>query len=246
MLAAVGVASAAGSLLTLPLWTALFTLGAFAAVVAVLLRSRRLALALIALAFVGGGTVALLLKGSSKDPASRPTSSASDSRGPPESARLAGMERKIDALIEQLAVEAADTTVPLRDLRPLRAAILEYLNRLRDRQGLQALDRSDVLERAAQSHVADMLEHDEFDHVGSKGDTFRDRAGAGWKPLSEAIAFRVNPTSWVSLLKDLQASPVHRKLLVSPASTRAGVGIDFGSFQGSESTVITLVIGARR
>ena len=244
LLAAVGVASAAGSLLTLPLWIALLTLGAFAGVAALLLHNRRLAFVVVAVVFVVGGTVALVLGGSSDHVDPRQAQVARDSDPPDNNQRLRRLERRIDALILQLAAAEVDTSVPLPDLQPLRAAILEYINRLRDRKGVAPLRRSVVLERAAQRHVADMLKSNTFDHAGSKGESVEDRIGGGWRSFGELIAYGFKPFGWVDLLKDLQASASHRQALETPVHRYAGIGVDLGPFQGSDATVLTIVVGS--
>lgn len=78
------------------------------------------------------------------------------------------------------------------DLSALRQEALALVNTARAEAELSDLKPSEILDRAAQDHAADMLEHDYHDHVSPQGDTPFDRfiaaGGSSWALSGENIA----------------------------------------------------------
>ncbi|WP_209427179.1 CAP domain-containing protein [Pararhodobacter sp. SW119] len=78
------------------------------------------------------------------------------------------------------------------DLPTLRNEALTLVNTVRAEAGLSGLEPSDILDRAAQDHAADMLARDYHDHVSPEGDTPFDRfivaGGSSWALSGENIA----------------------------------------------------------
>lgn len=134
-----------------------------------------------------------------------------------------------------LAQEAAN-------LNELREAALERANVSRDEAGLQSLTRSDVLDDAAQSHAADMLERDFYNHVSPEGETPFDRflaaGGDRWAVSGENIATCTGcsvpaDVDRVDAFQDgWMQSPGHRENILSGGFDSFGFGI-----AGSGSTV---------
>ncbi|WP_176562640.1 CAP domain-containing protein [Paracoccus liaowanqingii] len=121
------------------------------------------------------------------------------------------------------------------ELAELREAALERTNASREDADLGALTRSDVLDDAAQSHAADMLERDYYDHVSPEGETPFDRflatGGNSWAVSGENIATCTGcaappDVDRVDAFHDgWMQSPGHRENILSEGFNSFGFGI---------------------
>jgi uncharacterized protein YkwD len=228
------VASAVGSALLAPPWVVVITVAAFAAALAWLLPARRRLLA--------GLSVVLLLAGGALG--LRAAITSPPARKEPD--LLARLEAKINGLLEEKSARAAKAKIPLQDLAPLRAALLEYINRVRDRRGLAPLQRSVGLERTAQRQVHDMLTRDYFGHTGPNGEPVSRRPPPSWSRLGENLAYVIGtPKDYLPRIIGMwNRSASHHRILVSSGFTHAGVGIGFGRLGTKRATVVDVTFGA--
>ncbi|WP_209428143.1 CAP domain-containing protein [Pararhodobacter sp. SW119] len=122
------------------------------------------------------------------------------------------------------------------DLSTLRQKALELTNTARAEAELPKLEPSDILDRTAQEHAADMLERDYHDHVSPDGDTtpfdrFIATGGSNWAISGENIAtcercpvppdagrVRAFHEGWMQ-------SPGHRENILSDGFDSFGFGI---------------------
>ncbi|MGZ3218194.1 CAP domain-containing protein [Paracoccus sp. T5] len=121
------------------------------------------------------------------------------------------------------------------NLDKMRDAALELTNASRGEAGLETLTRSDVLDEAAQTHAADMLERDYYDHVTPEGQTPFDRflsaGGNNWAVNGENIATCTGCSTPPDLPRveafhdGWMQSPEHRDNIMSQGFDSFGFGI---------------------
>ncbi|NNU79150.1 CAP domain-containing protein [Halovulum dunhuangense] len=113
------------------------------------------------------------------------------------------------------------------------AGILDHGNRARAAAGLAPLRASDRLNRAAQSHAEAMARAGRLSHtLGSSSPVSRARGvGYAYRSLAENIAYRTSPGRADAnalaqvFVEQWMASPPHRRNLLNPALTEAGIGV---------------------
>ncbi|MBW8640665.1 CAP domain-containing protein [Hoeflea sp. WL0058] len=144
---------------------------------------------------------------------------------------------RISALLVLLAVFMTSpvSMVGAADLEVLRERALALVNEAREKQELTVLQRSTLLDKAAQSHAEDMMERDYYSHSSPEGDTvsdrFRDRGGSRWKLVAENIATcsgcDTPPTvdRVVAFQKGWMDSPGHRENILKAGLDSFGFGI---------------------
>jgi Cysteine-rich secretory protein family len=108
------------------------------------------------------------------------------------------------------------------------------VNATRVSHGLRPLHPAPTLERAAQAHSTDMLQHNYFAH----GD-FGGRMSAFQVPgpaVGENIAWGAGRYARAgSIVREWLESPEHRANLLRPGYSRIGIGVARGSFLGAGS-----------
>jgi uncharacterized protein YkwD len=113
------------------------------------------------------------------------------------------------------------------------AAVLALINARRAERGLPALAWSDQLAAAAQAHADDCARRNRGGHTGSDGAKLRERlARAGWEPgyASENWANARSVEHAVSMWWNESAGGPHRRNILGPNYTEAGIGVARGAW----------------
>lgn len=131
--------------------------------------------------------------------------------------------------------------------------MLELVNAFRARGGscpsgpfspVPPLVANEALGRAARAHSDDMADNDMFDHTGSDGSTFADRAfAAGYDADPRAENIAAGNTDAAGTFSQWANSDGHCRNMTSSSHTEIGVGFASG---GSWGAYWTQVFGARR
>ncbi|GAA3047794.1 CAP domain-containing protein [Streptomyces glomeratus] len=108
----------------------------------------------------------------------------------------------------------------------MRSEVIRLTNAQRIQAGCPALTSDTALTKAAQSHTADMADHDFVDHTGSDGSSLVDRAQAagytGWSALAENVA--AGQTTAADVVNSWMNSPGHRANILNCSLKQIGVG----------------------
>lgn len=136
------------------------------------------------------------------------------------------------------------------NLEQFRQEALDLTNIARTQEGLAELGPSDVLDEAAQSHAADMLQRNFYSHVTPDGETPFDRfvemGGNRWAVSGENIATCSGCTTppdagrVQAFHKGWMQSPEHRENILSGGFDSFGFGI---SGEGSETYAVQTFSG---
>jgi uncharacterized protein YkwD len=121
--------------------------------------------------------------------------------------------------------------------------VLFLLNHERRAHGLAPLMLDARLEQAARSHSADMLQHGYFAHDGRQGawDT-RVRRYVTSPLLGEVLEFGTGTYATAGgMVSAWMHSPAHRRVILTPALRRVGLGILTGTYRGE--TDVTMATG---
>jgi len=119
------------------------------------------------------------------------------------------------------------------------ASMIEMINQVRVKEGLEPLRVDPRLSRMAKDHSRDMKDNRFAGHLspGKGGVPERARAhGLGNYQVKENIALA---PGLVQAMNNLLQSPVHRATLLDPEMTHLGVGIAFDDSQGTRNYYIT-------
>jgi uncharacterized protein YkwD len=135
-----------------------------------------------------------------------------------------------------------------------RKATLCLLNKERAQAGLKSIRADQKLREAADTHSADLVARQFFDHVAPDGGTLTDRVDAvdylkattsSWM-LAENIGWGSGSfASPKSMVRSWMESPGHRANILNPAVRDAGIGIAIGSPRGGDGATYTLDLGRR-
>jgi uncharacterized protein YkwD len=154
---------------------------------------------------------------------------------------LKGLLPAIVALILILPASPACVNVPVQTIIPPSASLLDVQEQaLLDAINVQRLGGGIARERSAE-----MVSQGYFSHTGPQGDTryltLLTREGATYAVAGETLALNCCwlPDSAGAAMSGFLASPVHRELLMRPAFTRAGVGVEIGA---DGKTIYTVVL----
>lgn len=112
----------------------------------------------------------------------------------------------------------------------LQQEVLERVNRLRSRHGLEPLRAHPELVGAAQSHSVDQARMNRMTHAGSDASTVAARVqrhGYGFAMVAENVAGG-HPTA-EAVVEGWRTSRLHRELMLSPDAAQAGLGYAFRS-----------------
>lgn len=138
------------------------------------------------------------------------------------------------------------------NLRQVERSTLCLLNAERDRRGMRDLQVNFRLARAADRHVADMVEHRYFGHDSRNGDSFSDRIrAAGY--LSRVGSWIVGENlAWGSgsmgsaekIVEAWMDSPGHRANILNARYREIGIGLIEGSPRSGDGATYATEFGA--
>jgi uncharacterized protein YkwD len=131
------------------------------------------------------------------------------------------------------------TTIP-----EARQAILARINSLRRAHNLVQLSPDAALDTVAQDYSDRMAREGFFAHVAPDGTDLRKRlaaAGPAYRSAGENLGLAPGP---LSAHFGIEHSPGHRKNLLSPQFTHAGIGVTFQTVEGRPQAIVTEVFSA--
>lgn len=131
------------------------------------------------------------------------------------------------------------TTVP-----EARQAILARINHLRLAYKLSPLSPDSALDAVAQAYSDRMAREGFFAHVAPDGTDLRKRlsaAGPAYRSAGENLGLAPGP---LAAHFGIEHSPGHRKNLLSPQFTHAGIGVTFQTIEGRPQAIVTEVYSA--
>jgi uncharacterized protein YkwD len=122
---------------------------------------------------------------------------------------------------------------------PTQSALIAHINYARGAQGLAPLTISPSLNRSATAFAGGLMRLNVFGHASSI------QAGGGFRTLGEVLRLHSGKRPrYLATVQAWLASPPHRAVVLSSAFTHAGAGITRGVFQGRNSTIWVLHVGA--
>jgi uncharacterized protein YkwD len=125
-----------------------------------------------------------------------------------------------------------------------RQAILARINSLRRAHKLGPLSPDPALDAVAQAYSDRMDREGFFAHVAPDGTDLRKRlsgAGPSYRSAGENLGLAPGP---LSAHFGIEHSPGHRKNLLSPQFTHAGIGVTFQKVEGRPQAIVTEVFSA--
>ncbi len=125
-----------------------------------------------------------------------------------------------------------------------RQAILARINSLRRAHNLGVLAPDATLDAVAQAYSDRMAREGFFAHVAPDGSDLRGRlasAGPAYRSAGENLGMAPGP---LSAHFGIEHSPGHRKNLLSPQFTHAGIGVTFQKIEGRTQAIVTEVFSA--
>jgi uncharacterized protein YkwD len=125
-----------------------------------------------------------------------------------------------------------------------RQAILARINSLRRAHKLSSLSRDPALDAVAQAYSDRMDREGFFAHVAPDGTDLRKRlsvAGPAYRSAGENLGLAPGP---LAAHFGIEHSPGHRKNLLSPQFTHAGIGVTFQKVEGRPQAIVTEVFSA--
>ncbi|WP_375773244.1 CAP domain-containing protein [Archangium gephyra] len=120
-----------------------------------------------------------------------------------------------------------------------RSALLSRINGLRRANGLPQLVLDDTLTRVAQAYSERMAREGFFGHVAPDGSDLRGRKASTafqYRTVSENIGKASGP---LAAHFGIELSPGHRKNLLGPLFTHAGIGVAFQQVEGRNQVLLT-------
>ena len=112
------------------------------------------------------------------------------------------------------------------DLKEIRDDVIKFTNKQRRKRGLDALEADKLLHQAAQGHVDDMEDVNQYlGHQSSDGRSLSDRideVGYQWRSIRENAAS--GQLSAKQVVKGWMNSPGHRANILSDDVTEIGIG----------------------
>jgi len=115
------------------------------------------------------------------------------------------------------------------DLRAVRRALLDRVNRERRAAGVPPMREEPLLDETAQRHAADMLARSYYDHDSPEGTTVLERSrAAGYRPNMTAENIARGQYSIEEVMDGWISSPIHRENILSPLFADIGSGLAVG------------------
>jgi len=142
-------------------------------------------------------------------------------------ARFAHLVALVAAVLVGLAATPAFATAAAAGaaLDPEERALCKLINKLRAQTGAPPLRASLSLTKAASWLSFDMVAHDSFDHIDSRGRDFDRRLPAmGYKGPTMAENLAGGEESAAATFKQLKSSALHRRTMVHKRLKVIGVG----------------------
>ena len=137
-----------------------------------------------------------------------------------------------------VAIAVAVLGSPTSALASPEQRMLDAIDRARQARGLGPLQDSGTLNRSAEGYARYMLKADFFGHRA------RISVPGNWSHVGENLAMTLGGGPKVgTVLSGWLRSPAHRRILLSPVYSQAGVGCAKGRFRGSRATAWTLHVG---
>jgi uncharacterized protein YkwD len=122
---------------------------------------------------------------------------------------------------------------------PTQSALIARVNYARGAYGLAPLAISPSLNRSASAFASGLMRLNIFGHASSI------QAGGGFRTLGEVLRLHSGTRPrYSATVRAWLASPPHRAVVLSSAFTHAGAGIARGVFQGRNSTIWVMHVGA--
>jgi len=122
---------------------------------------------------------------------------------------------------------------------PTQSTLIAHGNYARGAYGLAPLAISPSLNRSASAFAGGLMRLNIFGHASSI------QAGGGFRTLGEVLRLHSGTRPrYSATVRAWLASPPHRAVVLSSAFTHAGAGIARGVFQGRNSTIWVMHVGA--
>ncbi|HVD56896.1 MAG TPA: CAP domain-containing protein [Thermoleophilaceae bacterium] len=122
---------------------------------------------------------------------------------------------------------------------PTQSTLIAHVNYARGAYGLAPLAISPSLNRSASAFAGGLMRLNIFGHASSI------QAGGGFRTLGEVLRLHSGTRPrYSATVRAWLASPPHRAVVLSSAFTHAGAGIARGVFQGRNSTIWVMHVGA--
>ncbi|MBF5041007.1 CAP domain-containing protein [Aggregicoccus sp. 17bor-14] len=131
-----------------------------------------------------------------------------------------------------------------RTLAEARVLLLGQINALRRAHQQPALHADPALEAVAQRYAERMAREGFFAHVAPDGSDLRQRmeaAGPGYRSYGENLGLAGGP---VAAHFGIEHSPGHRKNLLGPQYSAAGIGVAFQTVEGRPQAIVVEVFAA--
>lgn len=134
----------------------------------------------------------------------------------------------------------------LDDLRTVRETILAATNELREETERAPLERSPLLDAAAQEYAELLRDEDHYGHVGPQGSRPGDRVreeGYRYRWIAENIAKGLFTPEEV--VARWSRSPDHRRNMLHPKPEEVGLGVAYGETGGELDVLWVMLLGRR-
>ena len=118
-------------------------------------------------------------------------------------------------------------------------ALIDHVNFVRAAHGLGQLKTAPALNRSSSAYASSLMRRNVFAHAGSI------QAGGGFRSLGEVLRLHAGTSPrYLATVQAWLGSPAHRAIVLSRGFTHAGAGIARGVFNGRNSTIWVLHVGA--
>ena len=117
--------------------------------------------------------------------------------------------------------------------------LIDHVNFVRAAHGLGQLKTAPALNRSSSAFASSLMRRNVFAHASSI------QAGGGFRSLGEVLRLHAGTSPrYLATVQAWLGSPAHRAIVLSRGFTHAGAGIARGVFNGRNSTIWVLHVGA--